>query len=76
MLKGFANFSLFLPKYFNEMTINFDDGNNVIFSSNILKAYIKVTIIYDIQKLLVPIYKSMKGSRFSNEFSQIPGMQK
>ena len=58
------------------MTINFDDGNNVIFSSNILKAYIKVTIIYHIQKLLVPIYKSMKGGRFSNEFSQIPGMQK
>ena len=57
------------------MTINFDDGN-VIFSSNILKAHIKVTIIYHIQKLLVPIYKSMKGGRFSNEFSQISGMQK
>ena len=50
------------------MAINFDDENYFILLGSILKVYINLlSIIYlSYIKLLVAIYKSMEGGRFSN----------
>ena len=46
LLKGLWLFSHLLPKYFNDMAINFDDENYFILLGSILKVYIKVTVYY------------------------------